>query len=200
MQFVRSLHEGIRRGEITCTIRIWSRPHVKVGGRYQLDQGTIQVTTIRQISLADITPGLARQSGFKGVVDLLKTAKHGKGEKVYLITFHYQEPYSIEESMPINTIHVTLPYHLRTLANVGKEIEVQIEGLVTLGAILDAVEARYPMLCGTIRDQVTHQRRDFVRFFACGQDLSHVPADTPMPEAIVTGAEPLRVVGAMAGG
>ncbi len=97
-------------------------------------------------------------------------------------------------------IRVALPHHLRTLASVGKEVEVQVEGPVTLGAILDAVEARYPMLRGTIRDQVTHQRRDFIRFFACGQDLSHVPADTPMPEAIVTGAEPFRVVGAMAGG
>ena len=97
-------------------------------------------------------------------------------------------------------IRVTLPHHLRTLANVGKEVEVQVEGPVTLGAILDAVEVRYPMLCGTIRDQVTHQRRDFIRFFACGQDWSHQPPDTALPDAVATGAEPFRIVGAMAGG
>ena len=97
-------------------------------------------------------------------------------------------------------IRVTLPHHLRTLANVGKEIEVQVEGPVTLGAILDAVEVRYPMLRGTIRDQVTHQRRDFIRFFACGQDWSHQPPDTALPDAVATGAEPFRIVGAMAGG
>jgi len=97
-------------------------------------------------------------------------------------------------------IRVVLPYHLRTLAHAGKEVEVQLEGPATLGSILDALEARYPMLRGTIRDHVTQQRRPFVRFFACEQDWSHEPADTPLPEAVATGAEPFRVVGAMAGG
>jgi len=97
-------------------------------------------------------------------------------------------------------IRAVLPYHLRTLAGVGKEVEIQVEGPATLGAVLDALESRYPMLRGTIRDHVTRQRRPFIRFFACGQDLSHMPTDTLLPEAIVTGAEPFRVVGAMAGG
>jgi len=97
-------------------------------------------------------------------------------------------------------IRVALPYHLRNLAHVGKEVELHVAAPVTLGAVLDAVEAQYPMLRGTIRDHVTHQRRPFIRFFACGQDLSHGPTDTPLPEAIVTGVEPFRVVGAMAGG
>ncbi len=102
--------------------------------------------------------------------------------------------------MSINTIHVMLPHHLRTLANVGKEIEVPVEGPVTLSAILDAVEARYPMLRGTIRDHVTHQRRAFIRFFANSQDLSQQPPDTPLPDAVVTRAEPFRIIGAIAGG
>jgi len=97
-------------------------------------------------------------------------------------------------------IRVALPHHLRTLANVGKEVELSVEGPITIGTVLDAVEDRYPMLRGTIRDHVTHQRRPFIRFFACGQDLSHVPTGTPLPEAVVTGVEPFRVVGAMAGG
>lgn len=97
-------------------------------------------------------------------------------------------------------IRVELPYHLRNLAHVGKEVELHLDEPVTLGAVLDAVEAQYPVLRGTIRDHVTRQRRAFIRFFACGQDLSLQPADTPLPEPIVTGAEPFRVVGAMAGG
>ena len=97
-------------------------------------------------------------------------------------------------------IRVALPHHLRTLARVGKEVEIQIDGAVTLGSILDALEAQYPMLRGTIRDHVTHQRRPFIRFFACGQDLSQQPPATQLPDAILTGAEPFRVVGAMAGG
>jgi hypothetical protein len=97
-------------------------------------------------------------------------------------------------------IRVVLPHHLRTLASVGKEVEIQVGAPVTTGSILDALEAHYPMLRGTIRDHVTHQRRDFIRFFACGQDLSHQSPDTPLPDAVVTGAEPFRVVGAMAGG
>jgi len=97
-------------------------------------------------------------------------------------------------------IRVVLPYHLRTLARVGKEVEIQVEGPATLGSVLDVLEAHYPMLRGTIRDHVTQQRRPFVRFFACGQDLSHEPAGALLPEAVATGAEPFRVVGAMAGG
>ena len=91
MQFTRKLHEGIRSGEITCSIRIWQRPRVKVGGSYRLGDGAVVVDSIQPITYADITPELARQSGFLGVVDLLKTAKHGRGENVYLIKFHYQE-------------------------------------------------------------------------------------------------------------
>ena len=97
-------------------------------------------------------------------------------------------------------IRVVLPHHLRTLARVGREIELQVKGPATLGAVLDALEARYPMLQGTIRDHTTKQRRPFLRFFACGQDLSHEPPDAPLPDAVVTSAEPLWVVGAVAGG
>lgn len=97
-------------------------------------------------------------------------------------------------------IRVALPHHLRTLAGVGQEVELQVDGAPTLGAVLDAVEARFPMLRGTIRDQVTGQRRPFIRFFACGQDLSHEPADAVLPDPVVQGAEPFRIVGAMAGG
>lgn len=97
-------------------------------------------------------------------------------------------------------IRVVLPTHLRRLANANREVEVAVEGPATLGAVLDALEAKYPMLGGTIRDHVTRQRRDFIRFFACGEDLSHEPPDSVLPEAVVTGKEPLRIVGAMAGG
>jgi hypothetical protein len=97
-------------------------------------------------------------------------------------------------------IRVVLPEHLRTLARVDGEVQVRVEGAVTQRAVLDALEARYPMLRGTMRDQVTHQRRGFVRFFACGQDLSHAPPDAPLPDPVRAGAEPLLVVGAMAGG
>ncbi|MEO6377743.1 MAG: hypothetical protein ABIO37_06935 [Caulobacteraceae bacterium] len=90
MVFTKRLREPIMRGEITCSVRIWRHPHVKVGGRYVLGDGAIEVSSIHQISLADITPALARRSGFAGVVDLLKTAKHGAGEKVYLIEFEYR--------------------------------------------------------------------------------------------------------------
>ena len=89
MMFTKRLREPVMRGEVTCSVRIWQRPHVKVGGRYALGSGHIEVTSIRQITLADITPALARASGFAGVVDLLKVAKHGPGEKVYLVEFEY---------------------------------------------------------------------------------------------------------------
>jgi molybdopterin synthase sulfur carrier subunit len=97
-------------------------------------------------------------------------------------------------------IRVILPAHLRTLARLHGEVKIDVAGPVTVGAVLDALEAAYPMLRGTIRDQVTRQRRAFLRFFACEQDLSHEPPDTLLPEAVVSGAEPLLVVGAMAGG
>jgi molybdopterin converting factor small subunit len=97
-------------------------------------------------------------------------------------------------------IRVVLPTHLRTLAGVDGELELDVEGPVTQRSVLDAVEARYPMLRGTIRDHVTQNRRPFVRFFACQEDLSHESLDTPLPQAVVTGAEPFIVVGAMAGG
>ena len=90
MQFAKNLRERVRDGEITCSVRIWQQPRVKVGGRYKLLDGEIEVDSIDEIELADITPALARKSGFKGVVDLLKTAKHGRGENVYLVVFHYR--------------------------------------------------------------------------------------------------------------
>ena len=97
-------------------------------------------------------------------------------------------------------IRVVLPQHLRTLARVGDEVEIEIEGPATQRAVLDALEARYPVLRGTIRGHTNQRRRPFVRFFACEQDLSHEPPDDPLPEPVATGAEPLLVVGAMAGG
>jgi molybdopterin synthase sulfur carrier subunit len=97
-------------------------------------------------------------------------------------------------------IRVTLPQHLRTLAHVGSEVTLELDGQVTLRAVLDALEARYPMLRGTIRDHVTQQRRPFLRFFACEEDLSHESPDAPLPEAVVSGKEPLLIIGAIAGG
>ena len=92
MIFTKRLRDGVRRGQITCSIRIWMRPHVKAGNRYRMEEGEVEVDSVLPISLADITPELARESGFKGVVDLLKIAKHGKGENVYLVRFHYVPP------------------------------------------------------------------------------------------------------------
>ncbi|MFB3915824.1 MAG: MoaD/ThiS family protein [Terriglobales bacterium] len=97
-------------------------------------------------------------------------------------------------------IRVILPPHLRTLAKVGNEVKLDLEGQVTPKSVLDMLEACYPMLRGTIRDQVTQQRRPFLRFFACEQDLSHEPPDAPLPEEVRTGAEPFLIVGAIAGG
>src|SRR2546427_11881079 len=97
-------------------------------------------------------------------------------------------------------IRVVLPPHLRTLAQVKGEVQLDVSGRVTRGAVLDAFEARYPMLRGTIRDHVTAQRRPFLRFFACERDLTHEPPDAPLPEAVASGAEPFLVVGAIAGG
>ena len=97
-------------------------------------------------------------------------------------------------------IRVVLPFHLRTLARVEGEVELDVKGPVTQSSVLDALEARNPVLRGTIRDHVTHKRRAFVRFFACQEDLSHEPPDTPLPEAVATGAEPYLIIGAIAGG
>jgi hypothetical protein len=97
-------------------------------------------------------------------------------------------------------IRVVLPPHLRTLAGVAGDVELEMEGPVTLRSVLDALEAGYPVLRGTIRDHATRQRRAFLRFFACGEDLSHEPPETPLPDAVTRGDEPLFVIGAIAGG
>ena len=97
-------------------------------------------------------------------------------------------------------IRVILPQHLRTLAHVGSEVQLEVDGELTLRSVLDALEARYPMLRGTIRDQVTQQRRPFLRFFACEEDLSHEPPDAPLPDAVASGKEPFIIIGAIAGG
>jgi molybdopterin synthase sulfur carrier subunit len=98
------------------------------------------------------------------------------------------------------TVRVELPAHLRTLAGVNAEVKLEITGQVTQRSILDALEARYPMLCGTIRDHVTQQRRPFLRFFACSEDWSHEQPDAPLPDAVASGAEPFLIIGAIAGG
>jgi hypothetical protein len=97
-------------------------------------------------------------------------------------------------------IRVELPQHLRTLAGVGREVQLEIDGAVTQRSVLDALEARYPMLRGTVRDHDTQQRRAFLRFFACEEDLSHESPDSPLPEAVASGKEPFLIVGAIAGG
>ena len=97
-------------------------------------------------------------------------------------------------------IRVILPFHLRRLARVDGEVELEIQGTATQRSVLDALEARYPVLCGTIRDHVTRERRPFIRFFACEQDLSHESPDSPLPDAVAAGAEPFLVIGAIAGG
>ena len=100
----------------------------------------------------------------------------------------------------VRSVRVVLPYHLRNLARVGSEIEMEIAGPVTVRTVVDAIEARYPMLSGTIRDHVTKQRRPFLRFFACEEDLSHESIDKELPQAVADGNEPLLIVGAIAGG
>jgi hypothetical protein len=97
-------------------------------------------------------------------------------------------------------IRVVVPPHLRTLAKISGEVKLEVEGQATQRSVLDALEAQYPMLCGTIRDHVTQQRRPFLRFFACEEDLSHESPDAPLPDAVVSGAEPFLIVGAIAGG
>ena len=97
-------------------------------------------------------------------------------------------------------IRVILPFHLRTLAHVGNEVTLEVKGPATQRSVLDALEGRYPMLCGAIRDHVTLERRPFLRFFACEEDLSHNPPDAPLPDAVASGKEPFIVIGAIAGG
>ncbi len=100
----------------------------------------------------------------------------------------------------MSQIRVVLPQHLRTLAHVGSEIQLSLDGQITLRSVLDALEREYPVLRGTIRDHVTQQRRPFLRFFVCAEDWSHEPPDTPLPEAIASGTEPFMIIGAIAGG
>lgn len=97
-------------------------------------------------------------------------------------------------------IRVILPTHLWRLAGVSREVELEVDGLVSLGTVLDALESQYPALRGTMRHHATQERRAFIRFFACGEDWSHEPPDKPLPQAVIQGLEPLRIVGAMAGG
>jgi molybdopterin synthase sulfur carrier subunit len=97
-------------------------------------------------------------------------------------------------------IRVVLPFHLRLLAHVGGEVQLDVDGTVTQRSVLDAIEARYPMLCGTIRDQVTQQRRPYLRYYACQLDVSLDPPDTPLPDAVAAGKEPFLIIGAVAGG
>src|SRR5215469_2007041 len=100
MTFTKRLREGVRRGDITCSVRIWTRPHVTVGARYPMEEGEIEVDSIERIGFPDITPALARESGFLGVLDLLKMTKHGRGEKIYLIRFHYLPPRRSKKTQP----------------------------------------------------------------------------------------------------
>jgi hypothetical protein len=100
----------------------------------------------------------------------------------------------------VEMVRVILPQHLRTLARISGEVTLDIAGPVTVDSVLDALETRYPMLRGTMRDHMTKRRRPFIRFFACEEDLSHQPTDSPLPFAVISGAEPLLIVGAMAGG
>ena len=100
MTFTKRLRDGVRRGDITVSIRIWKYPHVKAGGRYRMEEGHIEIDSIEQISIQEITPQLARESGFLGLIDLLKVAKHGRGDNVYLIRFHYVPPRSRRSRAP----------------------------------------------------------------------------------------------------
>jgi hypothetical protein len=102
MTFTKRLREGVRRGEITCSVRIWTRPHVIAGNRYRMEEGEVEIDSIEPIGFPDITPQLARASGFLGLIDLLKVAKHGKGENIYLIRFHYIPPARSKTMRPIS--------------------------------------------------------------------------------------------------
>jgi sulfur-carrier protein len=107
---------------------------------------------------------------------------------------------SAETGPPTATVRVELPFHLRTLAEVSREVSVEVKGPVTQRSVLDALEARFPVLRGTIRDHATRERRAFLRFFACEEDWTHEPPDSPLPQAVASGKEPFSVVGAIAGG
>jgi len=133
-------------------------------------------------------------------MSILKKFDDRKMEDRKIIDFISFTGHSFLEFDESTMIRVVLPYHLRTLARVGAEVQLDVEGPVTQRSVLDALEARYPMLAGTIRDHVTQQRRPFLRFFACEQDLSHEPPDASLPDAVVSGAEPFIVLGAIAGG
>jgi hypothetical protein len=109
MMFTKRLREGVRSGEITSTVRIWLRPHVKVGGRYRMEEGEIEVDSIEPIGFPDITPELARASGFLGILDLLKVAKHGKGENIYLIRFHFVPPPRVKANPTIKSKRIVPP-------------------------------------------------------------------------------------------
>jgi sulfur-carrier protein len=109
-------------------------------------------------------------------------------------------PVRCQSRQVVGMIRVILPFHLRNLAHVGSEVALEVEGPITQRSVLDALEARYPMLRGTIRDHGTLERRPFLRFFACEEDLSHEPPDAPLPEAVASGKEPFIVIGAIAGG
>jgi len=115
--FTRRLRDGVRRGEITCSIRIWMRPRVTVGKRYRMEEGSVEVDAVVPITFADITPELARASGFQGVVDLLKVAKHGRGENVYLVRFHYVPPGASR------TVHAAGARQRRTRGNVEERAQ-----------------------------------------------------------------------------
>jgi hypothetical protein len=101
MQFTKRLREGVRSGQITCSVRIWMRPQVRVGGRYRMEEGEIEIDSIETIGLPDITPVLAQASGFLGVLDLLKVAQHGRGQTIYLIRFHYIPPRRAQRTKPL---------------------------------------------------------------------------------------------------
>lgn len=107
MMFTRRLRDGVRSGDITCSVRIWMSPRVRVGGRYRMDDGQIEIDSIETIGLPDITPELARESGFLGVLDLLKVAKHGRGENIYLVRFHYIPPARRKARNPASTARVS---------------------------------------------------------------------------------------------
>jgi molybdopterin synthase sulfur carrier subunit len=125
---------------------------------------------------------------------VLDGGRHGVGN-------HRKIKFKIRvNEMSSKKIRIMLPQHLRTLAHVGNEVTIAVEGSITQRAVLDALEASYPMLRGTIRDHDTQQRRPFLRFFACEEDLSHNPPDLPLPEAVASGAEPFLIIGAIAGG
>lgn len=129
MQFTRRLRDGVRDGSITCSVRIWQSPHVKPGGRYRLGEGEIEVESIQAIEFADVTPQLARESGFAGVVDLLKTAKHGPGTNVYLVRFHYLAPAKVRAGKQTASSLAPKPTPRRSEAR-GKQARTRVERIL----------------------------------------------------------------------